>query len=182
MRKWNAEKEDAEYEAFRQHHQYHKRCNQLTKQQCINRRHSLFDLSGNERFAFQIGFLINAFLRDKTDDDLREARYQFSHGFELCRGGFKYVNNVRDSRLKRLRDCVKNGGFQLPKHSHSGGKSNNMMRPEKSLWIVNFLLEKASWFGLPVPTPTRAAIQLPSIYLPSDFSITSLFDMFCTEL
>ncbi|GAV07309.1 hypothetical protein RvY_17217 [Ramazzottius varieornatus] len=32
-----------------------------------------------------------------------------------------------------------------------------------------------------MPTPTRAAIQLPSIYLPSDFSRTFLFDMFCKK-
>ncbi|GAU89825.1 hypothetical protein RvY_02329 [Ramazzottius varieornatus] len=89
VKKWNAEKEDAEYETFKHHHQCNKDCGKLTKEQCINRRHSLFDLSRNERFAVLIGFLINAFPRDKTEDDPCEAKYQFAYGFDLCRGGFK---------------------------------------------------------------------------------------------
>ncbi|GAV03402.1 hypothetical protein RvY_13830 [Ramazzottius varieornatus] len=109
IEKWNTEKEDAEYETFKQHHQCNKDCSKLTKEQCIHRRHSVFELSRNERFAVLIGFLINAFPRDKTEDDRREAKCQFAYGFDLCRGGFKYVNNIRDSLLNRLRDCVRNG-------------------------------------------------------------------------
>ncbi|GAV07310.1 hypothetical protein RvY_17161 [Ramazzottius varieornatus] len=100
VKKWNAEKEDAEYETLKQHYQCNKDCSNLTREQCINRRHRLFDLSRSERFAVLIGFLITAFSRDKTEDDPREAKYQFAYGFDLCRGGFKYVNNIRDSRLK----------------------------------------------------------------------------------
>ncbi|GAU94874.1 hypothetical protein RvY_06578-2 [Ramazzottius varieornatus] len=75
VRKWNAEQEDGEYEAFQQHHQCNKKCAQLTKDQYINRLHSLFDLSRSECYAVLIGFLVKAFPRDKSEDDFRQAKY-----------------------------------------------------------------------------------------------------------
>ncbi|GAV00759.1 hypothetical protein RvY_11561 [Ramazzottius varieornatus] len=58
---------------------------------------------------------------------------------------------------------LRNGGFRVAKPPGNRGRA------------LNFLLQKASLFGLPMPTPARAASKPPSIYLPSDLSPMVLY-------
>ncbi|GAV09674.1 hypothetical protein RvY_19176 [Ramazzottius varieornatus] len=131
VEKWNGEKEDSEYETFKQHHQCNKDCSKLTKEQCINRRPSLFDLGRNERFAVLIGFLINEFLRDKTEDDPREAKNHFAYGIDLFRGGFKLVGHVK---IPGLRTDLCGTCDQLISQIYNGSRMGTVVDDLRQRW------------------------------------------------
>ncbi|GAU87437.1 hypothetical protein RvY_00275 [Ramazzottius varieornatus] len=139
-------------------------------------------LAYENRYSFLIGMLLAFLLKNATQTDGYYARYAFALDVQQCSFGFCICHSVSSTQLTKLRKSISNGSFEVPVHSLKGRKGHGAMKAEKCGWVVDFLMENGNLYGLPMPTPTRTAIQLPPIYLPSDFTFTSLYDGFCKRL